>query len=74
MTALSYFLFFGTLAVSLWASWRVKAAYSKYSQVPASSGMTGAEVASRIMAASGIYDVEIVESNEMLGDHYDPMH
>jgi Zn-dependent membrane protease YugP len=74
MTALSYLLFFGTLAISLWASWRVKSAYSKYSQVPASSGMTGAEVASRIMAASGIYDVEIVESNEMLGDHYDPMH
>src|ERR1700761_5131166 len=74
MTALSLFLFFGTLALSLWASWRVKSAYSKYSQVPASSGMTGAEVASRIMAASGIYDVEIVESNEMLGDHYDPMH
>src|ERR1700675_2697374 len=45
MTALSYLLFFGTLAISLWASWRVKAAYAKYSQVPASSGMTGAEVA-----------------------------
>src|ERR1700730_6820230 len=74
MTALSYFLFFGTLAISLWASWRVKSAYSKYSEVPASSGMTGAEVAARIMAASGIYDVQIGESNEMLGDHYDPMH
>jgi uncharacterized protein len=74
MTALSYFLFFGTLAISLWASWRVKAAYAKYSEIPASSGLTGAEVAARIMAASGIYDVEIVESNELLGDHYDPMH
>src|ERR1700675_3394502 len=74
MTALSYFLFFGTLAISLWASWRVKAAYAKYSEIPASSGLTGAEVAARIMAASGIYDVEILESNELLGDHYDPMH
>ena len=74
MTAFSIFLFLGTLALSLWATWRVKAAYAKYSEVPASSGMTGAEVAARIMAASGIYDVEIVESNEMLGDHYDPMH
>jgi uncharacterized protein len=74
MTALSLFLFFGTFALSLWATWRVKAAYAKYSEVPASSGMTGAEVAARIMAASGIYDVQIVESNEMLGDHYDPMH
>jgi Zn-dependent membrane protease YugP len=74
MSALSLLLFFGTFAISLWATFRVKAAYNKYSQVPASSGLTGAEVASRIMAASGIYDVQIVESNEMLGDHYDPMH
>src|SRR6202030_333846 len=74
MSALSLLLFFGTFAISLWATFRVKAAYTKYSQVPASSGLTGAEVASRIMAASGIYDVQIVESNEMLGDHYDPMH
>jgi Zn-dependent membrane protease YugP len=61
MTAFSIFLFLGTLALSLWATWRVKSAYAKYSEVPASSGMTGAEVASRIMAASGIYDVQIVE-------------
>jgi uncharacterized protein len=74
MTALSILLFLGTFALSLWATWRVKAAYTKYSQVPASSGMTGAQVAARIMEASGIYDVEIVESNEMLGDHYDPAH
>src|SRR5271163_375213 len=74
MTAFGLFLFLGTFALSLWATWRVKAAYSKYSEVPASSGMTGAEVAARVMAASGIDDVEIVESNEMLGDHYDPMH
>jgi uncharacterized protein len=74
MTALSLLLFFATLLLSLWATWRVKSAYAKYSQVPASAGMTGAEVAARIMAASGIDDVQIVESNEMLGDHYDPMH
>ena len=73
MTAISIFLFLGTLALSLWATWRVKAAYAKYSEVPASSGMTGAEVAARIMAASGINDVQIVESNQMLGDHYDPL-
>ena len=73
MTALSIFLFLGTFALSLWATWRVKAVYAKYSEVPASAGIPGAEVAARIMAASGIYDVEIVELNEMLGDHYDPM-
>jgi uncharacterized protein len=73
MTAISLFLFLGTLALPLWATWRVKAAFSKYSEVPASSGLTGAEVAQRIMMASDIYDVQIVESNDLLGDHYDPM-
>ncbi len=72
MTGISILLFLGTLAISLWATWRVKAAFSKYSEVPASSGLTGAEVAQRIMMASGIYDVQIVESNDLLGDHYDP--
>jgi uncharacterized protein len=73
MNSISLFLFLGTLGISLWATWRVKAAFSKYSEVPASSGLTGAEVAQRIMMASGIYDVQIVESNDLLGDHYDPM-
>ena len=73
MTGLSILLFVGTFALSLWATWRVKAAYAKYSQVPATSGMSGAETAARIMHASGINDVEIVESNDLLGDHYDPL-
>ena len=51
----------------------MKSAYVKYSHVPASSGVTGAEVAACIMTASGINDVQIIESNQLLGDHYDPM-
>ena len=74
MTGLSILLFLGTFALSLWATWRVKAAYAKYSQVAATSGMSGAEAAYRIMGAAGINDVEIVESNDLLGDHYDPLH
>jgi Zn-dependent membrane protease YugP len=74
MTSLSFLIFFGTLALSLWATWRVKAAYAKYSQVPASSGLTGAETAQQILTASGIYDVQIYEGNQPMGDHYDPIH
>jgi len=74
MTGLSILLFLGTFALSLWATWRVKGAYAKYSQVAATSGMSGAEAAYRIMGAAGINDVEIVESNDLLGDHYDPLH
>jgi Zn-dependent membrane protease YugP len=74
MMGLSYLLFLGTLAISLWATWKVQSAYAKYSRVPASSGLSGAEVAYRILAAAGIYDVQIYEGNQPMGDHYDPIH
>ncbi|NBR68675.1 MAG: zinc metallopeptidase [Verrucomicrobia bacterium] len=74
MNALWLLTFFGTMALSLWAAARVKIAYAKGSQVPASSGFTGAEAAARILDAAGIRDVEIVEQDGLLGDHYDPMH
>jgi Zn-dependent membrane protease YugP len=62
-----------TMALSLWAAARVKSVYRKYSQLPVRSGLTGAEAAHRILGAAGIRDVEIVEHEEMLGDHYDPL-
>lgn len=66
-------LFLGTMLISLWATWRVKRVYSHWSQVPASSGVSGAEVAAAILDRAGIRDVEIVAHDEMLGDHYDPL-
>ncbi len=65
-------IFIVTLLISLWATARVKSTYLKYSRVPASSGITGAQAAAEILRQAGIRDVEIVEHNEMLGDHYDP--
>ncbi len=73
MNALFLIIFVSTLAISLLAAWRVKRVYRRYSEVPASSGLTGAEVAARILERAGITDVEIAEHNELLGDHYDPM-
>jgi hypothetical protein len=67
-------LFIGTMLLSLWAAARVKSVYHKYSQVAAASGASGAEVAARILDRAGIRDVEIVSHDELLGDHYDPMH
>ena len=67
-------IFISTLAISLLAAWRVKRVYLRYSRVPASSGLSGAEVAARILQRAGITDVEIAEHYEMLGDHYDPLH
>src|SRR4051812_47626091 len=66
-------IFVVTLLISLAASWHVKSTYKRYSQVGASSGATGAEVAYAILQRAGIHDVDILEHDEMLGDHYDPM-
>ena len=62
-----------TFGISLWATWRVKANFNKYSQVPARSGYTGAQSASLILRSAGINDVSIVEGEGRLGDHYDPI-
>ena len=71
---LAILLFAGTMLLSLWATQRVKSTYAKYSQIPAASGETGAEVASQILDRAGIKNVEITAHDEMLGDHYDPIH
>lgn len=62
----------GTTALAMWASWRVKAAYNTYSQVPAMSGLSGAQIAQRILDLNNIHDVEVVPTQGLLSDHYDP--
>lgn len=69
-----WILFLGTMAVSLWATWRVKSVYGRYSQGVVRSGLTGGEVAELILQRSGIDNVEITHAEGMLGDHYDPLH
>lgn len=75
MTPEMYLLLIGVpLAFGLWAQYRVSAAFNKYKEIPAASGITGAEAARRILADAGISDVEVVPIDGMLGDHYDPGH
>ena len=61
-----WILFIGTMALSLWAAWRVKAVYARYNQGIVRSGLTGAEVAAEILRRKGIYDVEITQGEGML--------
>ena len=71
----NYLLLIGLpMLLGLWAQARVKGAFGKYSQIRASSNITGAEAAREVLAAAQINDVEVVEINDMLGDHYDPTH
>ena len=67
-------IFLATLAIALLAQWQVKRMHRRFSQVAATSGYTGAEAAQAILREAGIRDVEILEHDEMLGEHYDPRH
>src|SRR4029453_7913598 len=58
--------------IGIWAQIRVSSAFRKWGEVRASRDITGAECAQEILHAAQINDVEVVETNDFLGDHYDP--
>ncbi len=58
--------------LSIIASAKVSSTFKKYSTVYSGSGLTGAEVARRILYENGLYDVRIEATHGHLTDHYDP--
>jgi Zn-dependent membrane protease YugP len=68
-----YWLVIGVgIAISLWAQFKVKGTFAKFSQFATRSNMTGAEVARKIMNDNGIRDVRVEPVSGHLSDHYDP--
>jgi len=68
-----YFVFLlPGLALAGLASLYTKMTFSKYSRIPASSGMTGAEAARHLLDYAGVNDVSIEQTEGFLSDHYDP--
>jgi Zn-dependent membrane protease YugP len=61
------------LALSMWASARVKRAFDRYSRVRSMRGLTGAQTAELLLRSAGIRDVRIVRSHGVLSDHYNPV-
>lgn len=61
------------LALSIWASYRTKSAFKKYSKVRSMMGHTGAQAAKAMLDRAGIYDVKITRSHGLLSDHYNPV-
>jgi len=57
----------------LWASFRTKSAFKKYSRVRVATGLTGARAAERMLESAGIHDVKVVAHRGMLTDHYNPL-
>jgi Zn-dependent membrane protease YugP len=60
------------LLLSLWATWRTRSAFNKYSRVRTVRGLTGAQAAQVMLRAAGINDVSVVATAGMLTDHYNP--
>jgi len=69
----NWLLYIGVpLIIGIWAQIRVSSAFSRWSKVRDSANITGAECAREILQAAQIQDVDVVETNDFLGDHYDP--
>jgi Zn-dependent membrane protease YugP len=60
------------LLFGLWAQWRVKSTFQRYSQVQPRNGMTGAQAAAAVLRSSGLPNLEIRPIQGQLSDHYDP--
>jgi Zn-dependent membrane protease YugP len=74
-TMLFWFILIGIpMLFGLYAQFRVMRAYNKNVQIPSRGGITGREAAEAVLLQAGITDVEIVEVEGQLSDHYDPMH
>ena len=70
---MTYWLSFGLLKLaSFLVQNMLQRRFEKYSKVPLTNGMTGAEVARKMMNDNGIYDVKVECIPGMLTDHYNP--
>ena len=58
--------------VGLIVQWRLKSVFAKYSKVLSPGGLTGAQIAQKMLNDNGIYDVSVTCVKGQLTDHYDP--
>ncbi|WP_211747671.1 zinc metallopeptidase [Paenibacillus sp. Marseille-Q4541] len=69
-----YVLIIAAFILSIWAQFRVKGTFNKWSKVESSTGMTGYDVARHMLDTNGLQDVPIEPVRGALSDHYDPIH
>ncbi len=60
------------LILGFWAQMKVQSAFNRFSRVRTFTGVTGAEVARRILDSNGLQDVKVEQVSGFLSDHYDP--
>lgn len=65
-------LFIAIAAISFIVQWRFKNKFKKYSEMPLSTGITGKDIAEKMLHDHQIYDVEVISVAGQLTDHYNP--
>jgi Zn-dependent membrane protease YugP len=60
------------MGIGMLIQFRLKSKFATYAKVPTSSGLSGKEVAEKMLHDNGIYDVKVVSVPGFLSDHYDP--
>ena len=73
MYSLYWVLFIGIAVISWIVSARMQSKFKKYSQIPMPNGMTGREVAEKMLHDNGITDVRVISVAGQLTDHYNPV-
>ncbi len=69
---MSIIIFLGIALVSFLVQQNLQTKFKAYSKMPLAGGITGREVAERMLRDHGIYDVSVVSTPGQLTDHYDP--
>ena len=70
---LGYYILIGAIALVSWlVSNQLKQKFAKYSKVQLRNGMSGKEIAEKMLADNGIFDVEVISVPGQLTDHYNP--
>lgn len=71
---LGYYILIGAIAIVSWiVSNRLKSKFEEYSKIHLRNGMSGAEIAEKMLADNGIRDVRVISTPGRLTDHYNPV-
>ncbi|MDR2627035.1 MAG: zinc metallopeptidase [Dysgonamonadaceae bacterium] len=71
--AMYWILFIGIALISWLVSANLKRKFGKFSRIPLDNGMTGKNVAEKMLRDNGIYDVKVISTSGSLTDHYNPL-
>jgi Zn-dependent membrane protease YugP len=70
---IGFYILIGAISlISMLVSNKLKSKFKKYSQIELRNGMSGAEIASKMLADNGIFDVKVISTPGRLTDHYNP--